>query len=731
MKKASMLSALALLALASVCVAEILNVPDDYETIQAAIDGSEDGDTILVAPGEYLENIDFAGKNIVMIGDPENPEEVVIDGNERGTVVTFANNETEAAVLNGFTITNGFSNDRAGGIAIIGSGPTIMHCRIIENRSNGDGGGIVVSGGSPVIISCSISNNSPLRFQDSVGAGGGIYCVEGSNITLEDCDFIANVGRSGIHLYCNDSEATLQNCVFDSVGNRDEYQSGIEFINSTGTIENCQLLELPRAVVAANSILSINGSLFSGSRGSGEYSPGAAIYATNGSFVEVTYSVFERGGSFDAGSAIYSEVLGDVEESNVIARNCTFANNEPANVVENISAINCIFYNNEAEWHRTNVIRFCLVEREVEGEGNIIGEDPLFANIEEGDYHLTAESPCIDTGDPDSPLDPDSTRADMGAFYFHQRDIEVEPDSIVFLLTDIGDTTTDYLTINNLGGDTLIVDSLWLEDEGDVFEIVEGSEPFELEPEGEHETFIAFAPQDTGEYRAVLKIASNDPDEGLVEVPISGTAIIRAPDIVADADTLDFGEVAAGSAVDRTLTVTNEGNDTLFVRAQSILRPSSSFQIVSGGGYYALLPDDSHQTGVRFYGPDRPGVHYTRLLIESDDPETPHLVIALVGESYSGVESNPAPPLAFSLEAASPNPFNASFAVSYQLSAVSRVSLKLYDVAGRLVSNQQLGISNPGNHRAVIDGSCLSSGVYFLKLAAESRIATRKIVCVK
>jgi len=36
------------------------------------------------------------------------------------------------------------------------------------------------------------------------------------------------------------------------------------------------------------------------------------------------------------------------------------------------------------------------------------------------DFHLTASSPCIDAGDPTSPLDPDSTFADMGAFYFDQ-----------------------------------------------------------------------------------------------------------------------------------------------------------------------------------------------------------------------------------------------------------------------------------------------------------------------
>ena len=49
-----------------------------------------------------------------------------------------------------------------------------------------------------------------------------------------------------------------------------------------------------------------------------------------------------------------------------------------------------------------------------------IDSDPLFVDPDNADFHLTENSPCIDTGDPTSPLDPDGTRSDMGAYYFHQ-----------------------------------------------------------------------------------------------------------------------------------------------------------------------------------------------------------------------------------------------------------------------------------------------------------------------
>lgn len=53
------------------------------------------------------------------------------------------------------------------------------------------------------------------------------------------------------------------------------------------------------------------------------------------------------------------------------------------------------------------------------GAGSI-SKSPIFVNQNISDFHLQSTSPCIDTGDPSSPLDPDGTRADMGAFYFPQ-----------------------------------------------------------------------------------------------------------------------------------------------------------------------------------------------------------------------------------------------------------------------------------------------------------------------
>ncbi len=61
-------------------------------------------------------------------------------------------------------------------------------------------------------------------------------------------------------------------------------------------------------------------------------------------------------------------------------------------------------------------IAYSAISETWPGEGNIAG-DPQFVDPAQDDYRLAAGSPCIDAGDPALPLDPDGTRADMGAFY--------------------------------------------------------------------------------------------------------------------------------------------------------------------------------------------------------------------------------------------------------------------------------------------------------------------------
>ena len=97
---------LSFLPVGSAVAQTTIRVPADQPTIQGGIDAAAPGDTVLVAPGTYVERVDFLGKAITLTSEA-GPAATVIDGNAGGVVVTFRSGEGPGAILKGFTVTNG------------------------------------------------------------------------------------------------------------------------------------------------------------------------------------------------------------------------------------------------------------------------------------------------------------------------------------------------------------------------------------------------------------------------------------------------------------------------------------------------------------------------------------------------------------------------------------------------------------------------------------------------
>ncbi len=134
-------------------------VPQDYPTIQAAIDASITGDTVLVSEGTYHENIRYKGKSIVVgslfviDGDTAHVNRTIIDGSttlipDSGSVVYMIDGEDTTSVLAGFTITGGTGTKTfwfnawyrfGGGILCHNSGARIVNNDITRNRVRADG----------------------------------------------------------------------------------------------------------------------------------------------------------------------------------------------------------------------------------------------------------------------------------------------------------------------------------------------------------------------------------------------------------------------------------------------------------------------------------------------------------------------------------------------------------------------------------------------------------------
>jgi hypothetical protein len=156
----------------------IINIPTDYPTIQQGIDASYDGDTVLVQPGLYIENINFNERKIVLgslyltTGDESYIATTIIDGDSSGSVVTFESNEDSTAILKGFTVTNGNAPE-GGGIFCMNSNPVITNNIIALNICYTYGAGIYCYYANPLISYNRINNNAVI---EQFGRGGGIYC---------------------------------------------------------------------------------------------------------------------------------------------------------------------------------------------------------------------------------------------------------------------------------------------------------------------------------------------------------------------------------------------------------------------------------------------------------------------------------------------------------------------------------------------------------------------------
>jgi uncharacterized membrane protein len=216
----------------------IIRVPDDYPTIQQAIDVASDCDTVLVAPGIHFgtgnKNIDFLGKAIVVRSEC-GPESTTIHCQEQGRAFYFHNSETAVSRLEGFSIINAEVEDRGAAILCVGSSPTIINCSVsdceVTGKSGGGGGICCDSSSSPTITNCTLAGNA-------ASEGSGIWCGENSSPSMENTIVAFNFGTAiyGSHpsadcqLSCSDVYLNTDGNYGGSIGD----QTGIN-----GNISDC------------------------------------------------------------------------------------------------------------------------------------------------------------------------------------------------------------------------------------------------------------------------------------------------------------------------------------------------------------------------------------------------------------------------------------------------------------------------------------------------------------
>ena len=426
----------------------------DFIAIQTGIDAATEGDTVLVAPGEYVitEPITFRGKAITVLSEV-GPDETTIrmgtpaDTN-RGSVVVFENNESIASVLNGFTITGAkkgfwFPSEGAwggGGIVFDGSSGTVSNCAIVQNSTDNGGGVCCGYHCSPILIDCLIKENSAGNVGGGVFAwsgasltltncvitensslasiGGGVYCgaqdsSRKSSMTMTDCIISCNSAEAdgGGGVACWDGFVTLTRCVIVSNTAQDWFGGGVYTGHSSATLTNCIVTRNTAPLGGggvcssyANAFITINNCTICGNSAGSECG-GGGVLCRNASAM-VTNSII-WGNTSPKGSEISVE--------------------DPASTLT-------MTYSSVASGQTgVNVEGGCTLNW---GEGNI-GTDPYFVDPTNDDFHLKSQagrwnpesqvwiqdevtSPCIDAGDPMSPIGwepfPNGGFVNMGAY---------------------------------------------------------------------------------------------------------------------------------------------------------------------------------------------------------------------------------------------------------------------------------------------------------------------------
>lgn len=112
-----------------------IHVPGDQPTIQAGIDSASPEDTVLVAPGTYIENINFHGKHVKLIGAEGAENTILHPASGHVPVISLVSQENEGVQIAGFTI-SGSTGEMA--VEIVNAiNPTIDHCVFADNGASG------------------------------------------------------------------------------------------------------------------------------------------------------------------------------------------------------------------------------------------------------------------------------------------------------------------------------------------------------------------------------------------------------------------------------------------------------------------------------------------------------------------------------------------------------------------------------------------------------------------
>jgi hypothetical protein len=434
-----------------VTVSMVRRVPSEYTSIQAAIDSSSNGDTVMVSDGTYYENIRFRGKKIVVAstylttGDTSHISQTIIDGSratnaDSASVVYFISGEDTNSVLCGFTVRGGKGTVappvRIGGGVLCMSGARLVRNIITGNTITSEnpwGGGVDGESGQILIVEQNIVTGNSLSGTWAGGAGVQVYNMKAliRNNTIVDNTINAQGAASGCfgagvyselgtctvvgNLIARNRALALTSTQKWGYGGGVFVGNGVlEFRNNRVTDNLIQTSSSVWAVgggialwADAVSNMTLSGNYIGGNRALGGNNTFGGGIGTRNVKLRLENNIIEKNTSVSGGGI---GIEGSLSSSPAILVNNTIWDNQAtqgggALFRDGTSAVmfNNIFWADTAQSQAeilvtgaTVEVQYCDVQGGYAGTGNI-ALAPLFV-VGDSMFNLTSGSPCIGRG---------------------------------------------------------------------------------------------------------------------------------------------------------------------------------------------------------------------------------------------------------------------------------------------------------------------------------------------
>ncbi len=806
--------------------AKIIKVPADHGTIQAAVNASVHGDTVVVSPGTYFENVIFRGKKIVLTSRYYETRDVsfitstIINGSQpvhpdTASCVLIINGEDSTAVLQGFTLTGGkgtlWTDEHGAGLYR-------------------EGGGVLTALSSPVIRNNKIINNEVNNGAGGVSAGGGgIRAGDGSPKILQNVIMLNKaMYGGGIVLNYSKGAAVKNNIIYEN--KVENYISGGQTYGGGGLWINNKL----SASSAANEIL-------------------------NNTFY-LNFSVDIGGGVAGAGAAI---LLWNGSKS--VVKNNLMWENHFAHQLGPVAVVGS-----------TATIEYNSTMNNIGGTNNIIVE-PLFGD---SSFIVLQNSPTVDAGDPSVQYNDQENPSIPGAAKFPSRGLLRNdlgayggPDAVMFPAFNLpilflpmqvgafgvvqpGSSKSITLSYWNHGTALLKVDSIRLRGSNLALLSMSNAAPKQYSiiqydtvnitwnpsaPSTLNDTLLIYhndntkinpavivltgrsftiaaaqagtmyafsgsadggkmytvdtsnglpAFQGATDYsyvisaridpksKEIIALASSGAGNKLIRVSSSGAVNLPLSSVAtANVKGMAFGPngslylcsylglmytvnlttgaaTAAGNTGGQKVSglAFNPVNGTLWASVRPVSagfdniykidRASNTASLVGATGFGVVTKDITFDSKGRMFGViDTAGSQ--SYLISIDTTTGKGRVIGAMG--VKGIETielqsafitavgdaENAAPQTFGLEQNFPNPFNPSTTITYSLGEHRPVTLTIHDLLGKEITTLVNSVQSSGTYTVRLNGSTLSSGIYFYTLRAGSFTQTKKLTLIK